>query len=414
MAIDARVALRKLQSGQAMTDAEYEALGMTPPIKPSATAGSMTDAQLKAERDRESGVFQNYGTIEPGIATVSPTPKYDAAVKSAADRAAADAALKESTKPADFDNPPAGTRYVWQVGAGGGGKWVKVNTQAPAGGGGGAGGAGFGAGAGSGTGQVYTASDGKTFTDQAAYATYEDSLRSANLSKSYQAAQEQAGRQSAYDLLLNQFKQYGLESLVTPLKDLITQNVSPSEFAIQLQNTDAYKQRFAANQERIKNGLSALTPAQYIGLEDQYQNIMRNYGLPTSYYAKDSMGTQAGMNKLIANDVSSTELEDRIMTAVNRVKNADPNVMNALKSFYPSLTQGDLLAYTLDPTNALNDIKRKVTAAEIGGAALNQGLMATQASAEDLAKYGITKAQAQAGYEKIASFLPTEIGRAHV
>ena len=83
-------------------------------------------------------------------------------------------------------------------------------------------------------------------------------------------------------------------------------------------------QRFAANQERIKNGLSALTPAQYIGLEDQYQNIMRNYGLPTSYYAKDSMGTQPGMNKLIANDVSSTELEDRIMTAVNRVKNADP------------------------------------------------------------------------------------------
>ena len=145
-----------------------------------------------------------------------------------------------------------------------------------AGGGGGAGG-----GAGSGAGQVYTASDGKTFTDQSAYATYENSLRNANLSTGYQASLEKAGRQSAYDLLLNQFKQYGLESLVTPLKDLIGQNVAPSEFAIALQNTDAYKQRFAANQERIKNGLSALTPAQYIGLEDQYQNIMRNYGLPT-------------------------------------------------------------------------------------------------------------------------------------
>ena len=408
MAIDARVALRKLQSGQAMTDAEYEALGMTPPIKPSATAGSMTDAQLKAERDRESGVFQNYGTIEPGIATVSPTPKYDAAVKSAADRAAADAALKESTKPADFDNPPAGTRYVWQVGAGGGGKWVKVNTQASSGGGGGGGdGAGSGAGTSSSAGKVYTASDGKTFTDQQAYATYEANLQNTKVNAAATAAAEKANRESAYNTLLNEFTKYGLGSLVQDAKNILMDAKDPASASIALQNTDAYKQRFSANQDRIAKGLQALTPAQYIALEDQYQNVMRNYGLPSSYYSKDSMGTQAGFNKFIANDVSAAELEDRIATAQQRLINADPNVMNALKQFYPSISQGDVLAYTLDPTNALNDIKRKVTAAEIGGAALNQGLMTTQASAEDLAKYGITKAQAQAGYQSIGSFLPT-------
>ena len=229
-----------------------------------------------------------------------------------------------------------------------------------------------------------------------------------------QAAADKAARQSAYDLLLQQFQQYGLGSLVEPLKDLIGQNVSPSEFAIRLQNTDAYKQRFAANHDRIAKGLQALTPAQYIALEDQYQNVMRNYGLPSSYYSKDSMGTQAGFNKFIANDVSAAELEDRIATAQQRLINADPNVMNALKQFYPSISQGDVLAYTLDPTNALQDIKRKVTAAEIGGAALNQGLMTSQASAEDLAKYGITKAQAQAGYQSIGSFLPTATNLADI
>ena len=219
----------------------------------------------------------------------------------------------------------------------------------------------------------------------------------------------QAERQSAYDLLFSEFNKYGLGSLVEPLKGMITNaQVSPSEFSIALQNTDAYKQRFAANQDRIAKGLQALTPAQYIGLEDQYQNIMRNYGLPASYYQKtDALGTQAGLNKLIANDVSATELEDRIATAQQRVINADPNVTNALKQFYPNITSGDILAYTLDPTNALNDIKRKVTAAEIGGAALDQGLMTSQAAAEDLAKYGITKAQAQQGYTNIAEFLPT-------
>lgn len=241
-----------------------------------------------------------------------------------------------------------------------------------------------------------TATDGKTFTNYSDYVTYQAKLDS-----------EKSARQSAYDLLYSQFKQYGLESLVEGIKGLIQENVSPSEFAIRLQDTDAYKKRFAANQDRIKQGLRALTPAEYIGLEDQYQNIMRNYGLPASYWSKDSMGTQAGFNKFIANDVSAAELEDRIATAQKRVINADVNVINALKQFYPDITNADILAYTLDPTNALENIKRKVTAAEIGGAALGQGLATSAASAEDLAKYGITKAQAQQGYGTIAEFLPS-------
>jgi len=235
---------------------------------------------------------------------------------------------------------------------------------------------------------------------------YGQDLTNSNLynANQYAALQE---RKSAYNLLYNEFNKYGLGSLVEGIKGLIQENVSPSEFAIRLQDTEAYKKRFAANQDRIKQGLRALTPAEYIGLEDQYQNIMRNYGLPASYWSKDSMGTQAGFNKFIANDVSAAELEDRIATAQKRVINADVNVKDALRSFYPDITDADILAYTLDPTNALENIKRKVTAAEIGGAALGQGLGTTRASAEDLAKYGITKAQAQQGYGAIAEFLPT-------
>lgn len=255
--------------------------------------------------------------------------------------------------------------------------------------------------------KTYTASDGKTFTDQAAYAAYETGLRDSKLAAEAKTAKDLAERQSAYDLLYSQFKQYGLESLVEGVKDLIKSNVSPSEFAIRLQDTDAYKKRFAANQDRIKAGLKALTPAEYIGLEDQYQNIMRNYGLPASYYSKDSLGTQAGFNKFIANDVSAAELEDRIATAQKRVINADVNVTNALRQFYPDITNADILAYTLDPTNALENIKRKVTAAEIGGAALGQGLGTSASRAEELAKYGVTKAQAQQGYSTIGEFLPT-------
>jgi hypothetical protein len=213
-------------------------------------------------------------------------------------------------------------------------------------------------------------------------------------------------RQSAYDILYNEFNKYGLGSLVEDVKYLLQSNVSPSQFALELQNTKSYQQRFSANQNRIKAGLRALTPAEYVGLEDQYQNIMRNYGLPASYYTKDSTGKQSGFDKFLEGDVSASELEDRIATAQQRVLNSNPEVLKALKQFYPDINNADILAYTLDPNNALTNIKRKVTAAEIGGAALAQGLQAQGGTAESLAGYGITKAQAQQGYQDIANILP--------
>lgn len=225
-------------------------------------------------------------------------------------------------------------------------------------------------------------------------------------SQSLLESQKQADRKSAYDILMEEFTRYGLGALVEPLKGLVMDNVSPSEFSLRLQQTDQYKKRFAANADRIAKGLTALKPAEYLAMEDSYQNIMRNYGLPASYYSKDSLGTQTGFNQLIANDVSATELEDRVMTAQNRVVNANPEVYKALKSFYPDITNGDILAYTLDPTKALDAIKRKVTAAEIGGAALAAGLTTEAVAAENLARYGITKQQAEQGYQAIGGMLP--------
>ena len=257
-----------------------------------------------------------------------------------------------------------------------------------------------------------TGSTGKTvvgtYTDPATgdiYSLFSDGSK-ALLAKGGTSASQTAA-QSAYSLLLQEFSKYGLGSLVEPLKGLIQEGIPASEFAIRLENTDAYKKRFAANQDRIKAGLRALSPAEYIGLEDQYQNIMRQYGLPSSYYTKGELGIQEGFNKLLAGDVSAAELEDRIATAQSRVINANPEVKKALKQFYPDITDGDILAYSLDPQKALTDIKRKITAAEIGSAAMGQGLATSVTEAEKLAGYGINKQQATQGYQTIAEVLPT-------
>jgi hypothetical protein len=227
----------------------------------------------------------------------------------------------------------------------------------------------------------------------------------AQIAAEARAAEGKAERQSAYDLLFQQFNQYGLGALVEPLKGLITSGASPSEFTIRLRETEAYKKRFAANAQRIAKGLTAISEAEYLGLEDQYQNIMRNYGLPESYYTRGEMGVQEGFNKFIANDVSAAELEDRVMTAQSRVMNANPEVLASLKEFYPDITNGDILAYTLDPTKGLTDIKRKITAAEIGGAATQAGLRTGMTRAEELGAAGITKQQAQQGFGTIAGGL---------
>jgi len=211
--------------------------------------------------------------------------------------------------------------------------------------------------------------------------------------------------QSAFDLLLAEFNRYGLGSLLDDVKSLIVSGADEASLTLALRQTKAYQNRFAANQTRINNGLRALSEAEYVTLEDQYQNVMRNYGLPATYYTKDATGKQAGFEKFIAGDVSASELEDRISIAQKRVIDAAPQVKEALKQFYPDIKDGDILAYTLDPTQGLANIQKKVLAAEIGGAAMGAKLGATAARAEELARYGVTAETARAGYGAIGGGL---------
>ena len=216
-----------------------------------------------------------------------------------------------------------------------------------------------------------------------------------------------AKKVSAYDKLSKRLADKGLSSLFQSVKDLIQEDLPEAEFTIRLRETPAYQTRFSANKGRITKGLKPLTEGAYLELEDAYQDTMSRYGLPESYYSRGDLGVQAGFEKLIAGGVSSLELEDRIQTAKDRVLNADANISEALKKFYPDITDGDVLAYVLDPKNAIDNIKRRVQAAEIGGAAAmaGGGLKTNVNDAEYLARFGVTKESARTGYQQIAGGL---------
>jgi hypothetical protein len=212
---------------------------------------------------------------------------------------------------------------------------------------------------------------------------------------------------SAYDLVTLELTRLGLSSLIGPLKSIFESGISDGDsLRLALSQTPEYQTRFSANAKRIAAGLTALSPAEYLQLEDQYQNVMRNYGLPNTYYTKDSTGKQIGFDELLGGDVSATELEERLIAGQERVLKSNPEVLEALKKFYPDIKNGEILAYSLDPKNALKDIQRKVAAAEIGGAALAQGLATSATGAEELAGFGVTKLQAQQGFADVAQMAP--------
>lgn len=239
---------------------------------------------------------------------------------------------------------------------------------------------------------TYTAPDGRIFTDLTAYNSY--------LQKTKDEEKRRAG-QSAYDILFNEFDANGLGDLVQEVKQYIIDGLSPAEFTIKLRASKPYKMRFAANDLRIANGFAAIDESTYLKLEDSYQSIMMNYGLPATYYEKGALGVQKGFQDLIAGNVDPITLEDRIIEG-QKITKGNKTVIDAAKRFFPSLTDGDFLAYVLNPKNGLDEIKRKVTAAEIGGAQIGAGLDATLAGAQELATAGVTGKQYQQAAPTIA------------
>ena len=224
-----------------------------------------------------------------------------------------------------------------------------------------------------------------------------DAITAANAA----AAERLAGRTSAYDILVAQFKEFGLESLVTDAKKAILDSDSDAERTLALRSSPGYQTRFAANAKRIANGFAAIDEGTYLALEDAYQSIAQNYGMPEKYYKRGTLGVQQYFEEAISKNIDPVTFEERIVEG-QKVLNANKATLDAAKQFYPTLTDGDFLEYVINPKNALVDIKRKVTAAEIGGAQLGAGLQATAAGAESLAQGGVTGAEYQRAATDIA------------
>jgi hypothetical protein len=198
------------------------------------------------------------------------------------------------------------------------------------------------------------------------------------------------------------FAQYGLASLANTIVDLKQQGLTDRLVSIKLKETPEYKQRFIGNENRKKAGLQPLTPAEYISAEASYKKVMRDSQLPAGFYDQPD-----DFAKFLGNDVSPSELQQRVDIANQSIQNADPYYTDSLRRLY-GLQSGDMLAYALDPERALPFITRQQKAAQFGAEAARQGLQVTTPIAETYTdQLGVTQAQARQGFEQVAGILPT-------
>lgn len=228
----------------------------------------------------------------------------------------------------------------------------------------------------------------------------------------------------AYATISKILESYGITGLASVIEQIRLEypEAGSDDIVTLLQFDDRYNakfnERFSANLVRQKAGMSVLSPADYLAMEQGYKSTLSAYGLT-------NLNTQAYYNKFIASNLKVTDVADRVSLAFDRVMN-DEMVANTFKKFYPSLTTVDIVSGMLDPENQFPALERKVKAAEIGGAALRQGIIATElgsmetnvgspytnvnrgtVGADVLGQAGITKEEAEKGYKTIAELLPT-------
>jgi hypothetical protein len=228
--------------------------------------------------------------------------------------------------------------------------------------------------------------------------------------KSAEKEEDDKNTRDAFAILKDVFNSYGLSDLSATIEGFMKSGLTTSEATLELKRSPAYEARFYGNKLRAASGLNVLNEAEYLDLENSYSETLKAYGLQDYFGLAVTSEQKAARQKAIAEvmgkDISAVEFKDRVSTAVERVTNADAQTKAAFKSLY-NVTDTELVKYFLDPAKNVQALKEKAAAAEIGGAALGQGLTTTAASAEELARMGITKAQAQQGYSTIAEILPT-------
>lgn len=182
-----------------------------------------------------------------------------------------------------------------------------------------------------------------------------------------------------YAAVLAGLSSYNISGLANTLAQIRMDypDISSEDMLTLLRNDSRYNKeylkRFAGNAKLAAAGKPVLSEKDYLANEAAYAKIFKAYDV-------ERFANPEQYATLIGNELAPDEVGARVSMAYKRILNADSNVLLALRKFGSSLSTGDLVAAMLDPRNQLPALEKKITSAEIGGAALKQGLQAFEAA----------------------------------
>lgn len=218
---------------------------------------------------------------------------------------------------------------------------------------------------------------------------------------------------NAFAMLQALLDSWGLSSLSGDVRDMLTAGDSAEVIPIKLRETETYKKRFAGNLQRVKNGLPALSEAEFLATEASLKNVVRRYVGAGEY------DSQENIDKWISNDLSPQELNDRLgiyQEDWEQKKNLRIPTYDAAGNQIGwttveeawaanGLTPRDALRSLMDPSITETTLKRQGAVYSLGAAQLQAFGDRSQLNTERLgflADSGVTKSDAQEGYREIA------------
>lgn len=204
-------------------------------------------------------------------------------------------------------------------------------------------------------------------------------------------------QRNAAAAVISLFQQYGLESLASKIIDYVKQGFSSDTMAVMLQETPEYKKRFYGNELRKQQGLSVMSPSEYIATERQYRQVMTSAGFPKGFYDQTSDFT-----KMLGSDTSPQELNDRVSLWKDYAGKQDPAQVENLRRLY-GMSTSDYAAFLMDPTRALPLLQDQARAVSFAAAGQRHGISVSKGTAEGYGggAYDVSAQDAEKGFAAI-------------
>lgn len=199
-------------------------------------------------------------------------------------------------------------------------------------------------------------------------------------------------------IIQSYLEQYGLGSMAQWALQVVTENpnLDKATFEAMLYERPEFKAMYPAFDALRQDG-RGITVDDYRNYTETVRNTLDQWGIPQDMY-----GTTDSIADLLIKRVSPAEVNYRIQKAAEGAFSAPEETRNALRDLY-GVDSGGMIAYWLDPDLAQPILERQWAAAQVAGAAARSDIAIQRQEAERLAALGITEAQANAGFQDVAS-----------